>query len=131
MTAAVFSVTCLEMSFDVAALDPAHVERRARQEEPLLRRLPRGGCARGGAAVKTLFDGGDVRAPGRILNAILKAFSLASAPELIQNTLSKGRFANLSSRCAARARISMGTALVWKFICAAWSASAFVQPLCP
>ena len=32
--------------------------------------------------------------PGRILNAILKAFSLASAPELIQNTLSNGRREN-------------------------------------
>ena len=32
---------------DVAALDPAHVERRARQEEPLLRRAPgRGGAGR-------------------------------------------------------------------------------------
>ncbi len=67
--------------------------------------------------------------PGRNLNAILKAFSLASAPELIQNTLSNGSLLNFSSFRAARARISMGTALVWKFICAAWSASALVQAL--
>jgi hypothetical protein len=40
-------------------------------------------------------------------------------PELIQNTLSKGSFENFRSFCAARARISIGTALVWKFICAA------------
>jgi hypothetical protein len=32
---------------------------------------------------------------------------------------------------AARARISIGTAFVWKFICAAWSARAFVQPAWP
>jgi hypothetical protein len=57
--------------------------------------------------------------PGRILNAILNAFSLASAPELIQNTLSKGKRENFRSFFAARARTSIGTAFVWKFICAA------------
>src|SRR5262245_17507481 len=34
--------------------------------------------------------------PGRFLNASLKAFSLASAPELIQNTLSNGSFEKAS-----------------------------------
>ena len=47
-----------------------------------------------------------------ILKAMRSAFSLASAPELTKNTVSKAPPAKRVSRVAARARTSMGTALL-------------------
>ena len=56
------------------------------------------------------------------------AFSLASAPEFTKNTLSKPPPAKAARRVAARARTSMGTALLWKLQAFACSVSARVQP---
>ena len=71
--------------FDVAALDPADVERRTRQEEPFLRRLPGGRGASGGTAVKALFHGRDVRAAGthfeRHLESVLVGLGAGVDPE--------------------------------------------------
>ena len=47
-----------------------------------------------------------------IVNAILRAFSFASAPLLTKNTLLKSRPEKRISRCAARSRTSIGTALL-------------------
>ena len=77
--------------------------------------------AAGRAAMETPSTAHDLR-PGRILNASLKAFSLASAPELIKNTLSNGSLRESQQLLAARARTSIGTAFVWKFSAACSSA---------
>ena len=73
------------MSATSRRLIQRHVERRARQEEPFLRRLPGGRGAGGGAAVKALFDGGDVRAAGahleRHLERVLVGLGAGVDPE--------------------------------------------------
>ena len=65
--------------------------------------------------------------PGFSVNAIFRAFSLASAPLLMKNTLFTGSFEKATSLRAARRRTSMGTALLWKFMFRAWSATALLH----
>ena len=65
-----------------------------------------------------------------IFSASLRAFSFASAPVLMKNTVSRPRPAKRVSRVAARARTSSGTALLWNSSARAWLSSAFCQRGC-